>query len=201
MSWRSARGSASALLVGPTDRLEPPTPAALEEIAPRMFKVGVAGQHAARPLEPVDLLDGRRPLRYREFPQFAGPHRRLRRLQVSSLPFTEHSVVSVRCSVMHRGVEVALADANGPALVQGEPRDAEQAHADRHPRWRRSRVVPPPRWTHRPRWRTLRGDSRPSIETYHRRGGTNHPRFTTGNDGHRSLRSGVATGESARTTK
>ena len=42
VSWRSARGSASALLVGPTDRLEPATPAALEEIAPRMFKVGVA---------------------------------------------------------------------------------------------------------------------------------------------------------------
>ena len=60
------------------------------------------------------------------------PHRRLPRLHVMSSPFSDRSVVPVR--LMHRGLEVALADAKGPTLVQDEQRDAEQAHADRDPR-------------------------------------------------------------------
>ena len=65
---RAAQKMAS-LLVRPTDRLKPTAPSALQEIAPNLLELGVTEQHADRPLEPVDLLDVRRPVRDCEFPQ------------------------------------------------------------------------------------------------------------------------------------
>ena len=55
------------------------------------------------------------------------------RVPATSVP-RDHSVAPVGRPVVHPDLEVALADANGLTLVQGEYHHADQAHADDCPR-------------------------------------------------------------------